>query len=60
MTPSEDPEITVKLPRSMWQTIIDSQPMAQETYTPEGERIFAAYQAIVQQAGLLIGEKDAG
>lgn len=39
----------MRLPRSMWRLVIANQPTSAETYTPHGERIFAAYQAIEKQ-----------
>lgn len=47
--PLTDPEVAVRLPRSMWRTLLDNQPTNLETYTPLGARIFAVYQQIQQQ-----------
>jgi len=51
MSSDQSNEITVTLSPELWKALLDVVPPSSMTYTPEGETIFAAYQAVSQALG---------
>ena len=47
-TTKSDPEVAVVARASGWRALLKAVPVGDETYTPEGESIFAVVQAIEQ------------
>lgn len=44
--PQQPEQITVTLPRYQWQALLDEVKPGDMNYTPEGEQLLAAYEAI--------------